>query len=156
MSPKKKKDAEPFWRTKTLAEMTRKEWESLCDGCARCCLNKFEEEDTGRIFYSDVACKLLDRRSCRCKDYKNRRKKVPDCISLTPKIMPEMNCLPPTCAYRLIDEGKDLKWWHPLVSGRKETVHEAGMSVRGRCVSEKGMTDAEIEDRVVKWPLSSS
>lgn len=134
--------------------MTRKEWESLCDGCGRCCLNKFEDPDTKKIHYSDVACKLLDLKSCQCSDYPNRKKKVPDCLKLTPAVMPEMNCLPPTCAYRLLDEGKGLMWWHPLVSGSHKTVHTAGISVRGRAVSENGMTDAEMEERLVRWPMT--
>ncbi len=143
-----------FWKEKSLKEMTRKEWESLCDGCGRCCLNKFEEPDTKKIHYSDVACKLLDLKSCRCSDYPNRMKKVPDCLRLTPEVMDEMNCLPPTCAYRLLYEGKPLSWWHPLVSGDPRTVHKAGISVRGRAVSEVGLTDSEIEDRIVRWPLT--
>lgn len=143
----------PFWQTKTLDEMTRKEWESLCDGCGRCCLNKYEEEGTKKIFYTDVACKLLDTETCRCSDYKNRTKKVKDCLVLTPQVMPEMNCLPPTCAYRLLDEGKDLPRWHPLVSGRPETVHEAGISVAGRVVSEAGLSEKQISRRLVRWPL---
>lgn len=144
---------QPFWKRKTLTEMTRSEWESLCDGCGRCCLNKFEDEDK-TISYTDVACRLLDTESCRCSDYKNRTKKVKDCLVLSPKVMPEMNCLPPTCAYRVVSEGGNLSWWHPLVSGRPETVHEAGISVAGRCVSEKGLSDEEIENRIVKWPMS--
>ena len=136
-----------------MSEMTSAEWESLCDGCGRCCLNKYEDDDK-KIFYTDVACRLLDTDSCRCSDYKNRTKNVADCLVLTPAVMPEMNCLPPTCAYRLLDEGKDLEWWHPLVSGRPETVHEAGISVRGRAVSEKGMTERQIARRLVKWPMS--
>lgn len=150
------KDAKqiPFWRSKSLVEMTRSEWESLCDGCARCCLNKYEDDDNGAIYYTDVACHLLDLESCRCSDYKNRTTKVPDCITLTVETLATMTCLPPTCAYRLIAEGQDLAWWHPLVSGDQSTVHSAGISVRGRCVSEHGLTEEEIESRLVRWPLS--
>ena len=144
-----------FWRKKTLADMTRKEWESLCDNCGRCCLNKYEDEDTKEITYTDVACKLLDTASCRCSNYSQRTKLVPDCLVLTAEVMPAMNCLPPTCAYRLIDEGKDLPWWHPLVSGDPNTVHAAGVSVRGRCVSEVGMKESAIAKRLVAWPMSS-
>ncbi len=133
--------------------MTRGEWESLCDGCGRCCLNKYEDEDQS-IHYTDVACKLFDGASCRCSDYKNRTRKVKDCVVLTPAVMPTMNCLPPTCGYRLVYEGKDLKWWHPLVSGDPDTVHSSGISVRGRVVSEVDFTEAEIEQRLVRWPLS--
>jgi uncharacterized protein len=143
----------PFWKTKSLEQMSRKEWESLCDGCGRCCLNKYEEEGTRKIFYTDVACKLLDTDSCRCSDYPNRTKKVKDCLVLTPAVMPEMNCLPPTCAYRLVYEEKDLPRWHPLITGRPESVHEAGISVSGRCVSEKGLTEKQISKRLVRWPM---
>jgi uncharacterized cysteine cluster protein YcgN (CxxCxxCC family) len=152
--PKAKSRSAAFWRVKSLEAMTRAEWESLCDGCARCCLNKYEDPDTRQISYTDVACKLLDRDACRCSNYRQRASLVKDCIALTPEMMPEMNCLPPTCAYRLIYEGKDLYDWHPLISGDPESVHRAGISVRGRCVSERGLKEREIAARIVKWPLS--
>jgi uncharacterized cysteine cluster protein YcgN (CxxCxxCC family) len=143
----------PFWKRKTLEEMTRAEWESLCDGCGRCCLNKLEEEGTQRIFFTDVACKLLDHDSCRCKDYRNRLKKVPDCVGLTPAEVRELDWLPPTCAYDLLAKGKDLYWWHPLVSGDPETVHSAGISVRGRVgACESQVPDEELENWIVSWP----
>lgn len=142
----------PFWETKKLAEMTQKEWESLCDGCARCCLNKYEEDWSKKIHFTDVSCKLLDSESCRCSDYQNRAKKVPDCVQLTPEIMDDMYCLPPTCAYRVLYEGGTLSWWHPLVSGDPNTVHEAGISVRGKCVSEVDLTERQIRRRIVRWP----
>jgi uncharacterized protein len=145
-------DPAPFWRTTPLEEMTRGEWESLCDGCARCCLNKLEDEDTGAIAWTDVACRLLDGDTCRCSDYPNRQAKVPDCVALTPANVTALSWLPPTCAYRLVAEGRDLYWWHPLVSGDPETVHAAGVSVRGRAVSEKGLKFADWEKRVVTWP----
>jgi uncharacterized cysteine cluster protein YcgN (CxxCxxCC family) len=145
-------DPAPFWQRKPLAEMTNAEWESLCDGCARCCLNKLEDEDTGEIHWTDVACRLLDGDSCRCRDYPNRQAKVPDCVALTADNVTALSWLPPTCAYRLVGEGRDLYWWHPLVSGDPETVHAAGISVRGRTVSEKGMPFADWEKRVVAWP----
>jgi uncharacterized protein len=144
----------PFWKSKSLSQMTRSEWESLCDGCGRCCLNKYEDEENGTILYTDVACYLLDRESCRCSDYLNRSAKVPDCITLTVESLATMTCLPPTCAYRLLAEGKDLYWWHPLVSGDQGTVHSAGISVKGRCISEKGLSEEEIESRLVRWPMS--
>ena len=122
---------EPFWRVKRLEEMTGAEWESLCDGCGRCCLNKLEDEDTGEIAWTDVACRLLDGETCRCRDYANRQALVPDCIPLNPETVRSLTWLPPTCGYRLVEEGHDLYWWHPLVSGDPETVHEAGISVRG-------------------------
>ncbi len=141
---------EPFWRRKTLAEMTRSEWESLCDGCAKCCLDKLEDEDTGEIHYTNVACRLLDLGTCRCTDYANRKRFVPDCVVLTARTVARLKWLPSTCAYRLISEGKDLEWWHPLVSGDPETVHRAGVSVRGRAVPEA--VAGELEDHVVRWP----
>jgi uncharacterized cysteine cluster protein YcgN (CxxCxxCC family) len=144
---------QPFWKTKTLAEMSNAEWESLCDGCGLCCLNKLEDWDTGEIAFTSVACKLLDGDSCRCKDYENRQETVPDCIQLTLKGLREIQWLPPTCGYRLIDEGHDLYWWHPLVSGDPETVHQAGVSARGRTISEEGLDVEDLEDYVVDWPL---
>jgi uncharacterized protein len=146
-------DEVPFWRRKTLAEMTAKEWESLCDGCGRCCLNKLEEEDTGRVYYTDVGCRLLDGTTCRCRDYKNRSKKVEDCVRLTPDNVSTIKWLPPSCAYRLLAHGRDLYWWHPLISGDAESVHTAGISVRGRVgISEENLGDENYEDRIVAWP----
>ncbi|GAB4538943.1 MAG: YcgN family cysteine cluster protein [Roseibium sp.] len=142
----------PFWKTKTLEDMSEKEWESLCDGCARCCLNKLEDWDTGEIVWTDVACTLLDCDSCRCRDYVNRAATVQDCIQLTPAEVRTLTWLPPTCAYRLVHERRDLYWWHPLVSGDPETVHAAGISVRGRVVPEDGMALEDYEDHVVSWP----
>lgn len=141
----------PFWKTKSLAEMTQSEWESLCDGCGKCCLLKLEYEDTGAVEYTDVACRLLDPESCRCRSYRLRKALVEDCVRLTPDMVGRLSWLPATCAYRLIDEGRDLYWWHPLVSGDPETVHRAGISVRGRAVSEDTVPDEELEDHVVAW-----
>ncbi|NVK33136.1 MAG: YcgN family cysteine cluster protein [Rhodobacteraceae bacterium] len=143
---------QPFWKAKTLDEMTATEWESLCDGCGRCCLNKLEDYDSGEIVWTDVACTLLDGETCRCKNYVNRALTVPDCIQLTVEEVHEITWLPPTCAYRLVRDGEDLYWWHPLVSGSSETVHEAGVSVRGRTVSEDGVEVEEYEHHVVDWP----
>lgn len=145
-------DDVPFWRRKTLDEMSGAEWESLCDGCARCCLNKLEDIDTGEIFWTDVACTLLDGESCRCSDYRHRRRKVPDCVKLTPQSVRTLSWLPPTCAYRLLAEGRDLYWWHPLVSGDPSSVHAAGISVRGKTVSEDDYPLETFEDRMVAWP----
>jgi uncharacterized cysteine cluster protein YcgN (CxxCxxCC family) len=146
-------DGTPFWKRKTLEQMTAREWESLCDGCGRCCLNKLEEEGTEKIFFTDVACKLLNHDTCRCKDYRNRLKKVPDCVGLTPAEVRTLDWLPPTCAYDLLAKGKDLYWWHPLVSGDPETVHAAGISVRGRVgACESQVPDEELENWIVSWP----
>jgi len=140
----------PFWKTKRLSQMSRAEWESLCDGCGRCCLHKLRYEDTAALAYTNVACRLLDLNTCQCGDYENRRRRVPDCVQLTPQAMREIDWLPPSCAYRRVAEGKDLLWWHPLVSGDAETVHTAGISVRGRAVSEKRA--GPLEHHIVDWP----
>ncbi len=146
-------DSVPFWKRKPLSEMTNSEWESLCDGCGRCCLVKLEDEENGDIYFTDVGCRLLDGESCRCRDYRNRTKKVNDCVRLTAGNVGKLSWLPPSCAYRLLAEGRDLYWWHPLVSGDPETVHAAGISVRGRLSdSEDDVDQDELEDRIVKWP----
>lgn len=149
---KKRDKAEevPFWEQKALDEMTSKEWESLCDGCGRCCLNKLEDERTGDILFTNVACRLLNPESCRCESYADRQRFVPDCRRLTPQNVGKIPWLPSTCAYRLLAEGKDLEWWHPLISGDLDTVFEAGISVKGRIVSERDTDD--LEDYVVDWP----
>ena len=145
---------EPFWRTKSLADMSRSEWESLCDGCARCCLIKLEDEDTSRIYYTDVGCRLLDKKTCRCTDYAHRKRRVPDCLQITPKRARTWGWLPPTCAYRLVAEGRELYWWHPLVSGDPATVHQAGVSVRGRLAGSEGeIKRPAFEGHIVNWPL---
>jgi len=125
-----------FWKRKLLSEMTADEWESLCDGCGLCCMLKVQDEDTGDVFYTDVACRLFDIDSCRCTDYANRTKKVPDCLVLTPDEKDAYNWLPDSCAYRRLANGQDLPGWHPLVTGRPESVHEAGISMQGKAVSE--------------------
>ena len=125
-----------FWKRKSLAEMSAAEWESLCDGCALCCMNKIEDEDTGDVFYTELACKLLDLDTCRCTNYAERTKLVSDCLSLSVDEPDAFNWLPATCAYQRLARGKDLLPWHHLISGDPNTVHEAGISMRGRAVSE--------------------
>jgi uncharacterized cysteine cluster protein YcgN (CxxCxxCC family) len=121
-----------FWKEKTLEEMSPQEWEQLCDGCGKCCLAKLEDEDTSEIYWTTVGCRLFDGETCRCKDYPNRLAQVPDCVGLTPQKVRTIPWLPDSCAYRLVAEGRDLYWWHHLISGSRDTVHEAGVSVRGR------------------------
>ena len=132
-------DSKPFWRRKQLEEMTADEWESLCDGCGRCCLNKLEDEDSGEIHLTKLACGLLDVGSCRCSNYPNRKALMPDCISIDAEKARNLSWLPSTCGYRVVAEGRDLAWWHPLISGSQNTVHEAGISVRGWARSEVGV-----------------
>ena len=146
-------DDRPFWKRKTLAEMTTAEWESLCDGCGRCCLNKLEDEDTGEIYFTDVGCRLLNSKNCRCRNYAERTTIVEDCLQLTPENVGELTWLPPTCAYKLLADGHDLYWWHPLVSGDRDSVHTAGVSVRGRVVArEDQISEEALEDHIVEWP----
>jgi uncharacterized cysteine cluster protein YcgN (CxxCxxCC family) len=140
----------PFWLTKPLSELSGPEWESLCDGCGKCCLHKLEDEDTGEIAHTNVACRLLNTGTCRCKDYENRWSHVPDCVQLTPAAVHDLSWLPSTCAYRRLSEGKGLEWWHPLVSGDPNSVHAAGISVRGRCVSENRA--GPLDHHIVTWP----
>ena len=144
----------PFWRVTTLEAMSAEQWESLCDGCGRCCLVKLEEEETGRVHATDVGCRLLDAGTCRCTDYERRSLRVPDCVTLTPEAVRRIGWLPASCAYRLVAAGRDLPWWHPLVSGRADSVHEAGVSVRGRVpVGEDDVAVESLPDRIVPWPL---
>ena len=142
----------PFWRRKSLAEMTAGEWESLCDGCAKCCLVKLQDVVDERTEYTDVACRLLDTGACRCTRYAERQALVPDCVVLSADTIAQLAWMPSTCAYRLLAEGRDLPGWHPLVSGDPETVHQAGISVRHRVLSETEVDEDALEDRIVDWP----
>lgn len=143
---------EAFWRTKSLDEMDDREWEALCDGCGQCCLVKLEDEDTNELLHTKLACKLLDIGKCRCTDYANRHDRVSDCAVVSPETVRTLDWLPHSCAYRLIAEGKDLFWWHPLVSGNANTVHEAGVSVRDWAESEEGVPVHKMERFVVRNP----
>ena len=127
---------EPYWEKKTLEQMTREEWESLCDGCAKCCLHKLEDIETGELAFTNVACRLLDINACSCSNYKRRSELVPDCVVLKPNNVAKLYWMPSTCAYRLLAEGKKLPSWHPLITGDPNSVHRAGISVRGRCINE--------------------
>ncbi len=140
-----------FWETVPLERMTDEQWEALCDGCGKCCLLKLEDEDTGEIAYTRLHCKLLDGSTCLCKDYAGRKQIVPDCVKLTPGNLSALKWMPGTCAYRLLNEGKPLADWHPLVSGDPDSVHDAGMSVRGKTVSEETVMDADQIDWIVDW-----
>lgn len=142
-----------FWERKPLDRLSPSEWEALCDGCGKCCLNKLEDDDTGEVALTRVACRLLDDDSCRCAHYQNRHQFVPDCIVLRPdNLDSHAHWMPQTCAYRLVWEGKPLFDWHPLISGSAETVHAAGVSVRGRTVSEFDTPEDEWEDHVIEEP----
>ncbi len=140
----------PFWKTKQLTEMTPEEWESLCDGCARCCIIKFEDEDTGELLLTNVVCRYLDIYHCRCSCYSDHSVRVPTCLTLTPEIIKTLYWMPETCAYRLLAEGKDLPDWHPLVSGDPKSVHKAGISVRGKVVSAKDIPEDDLPDYIVE------
>lgn len=144
--------APEFWRTKTLAQMNQAEWEALCDGCGKCCVISLEDADTGELYRTDVSCKLFDTATCGCSDYQNRKKKAPDCVKLTPKNVPKLDWLPATCAYRLVADGRDLFWWHYLISGDRESVHLAQASARNKTRPEGRLKIPGLMKRIVEWP----
>lgn len=149
----------PFWKVKSFTEMTRTEWESLCDGCGRCCLEKLKDNKTGKVYYTDLACRYLDLNTCRCTVYSLRTQLVPDCEYLIPRKVQKYRWLPKSCAYRLVMEGKDLAWWHPLVSGDKNTVHLQGISIRGKAMSALGIPESEFERHIIAkgiWSRTAS
>ncbi len=144
------KQEKPFWAVKSLEEMSQPEWESLCDGCGRCCLHKLRYEPGNELAYTNVACRLLDLHTCQCSRYATRHTYVPDCVTLTPAALAEIDWLPPSCAYRRIKEGRKLAWWHRLVCGDADMVHKAGVSVSGRAVDERYA--GPLEHHIVDWP----
>lgn len=135
----------PFWKTLSLDQLSREQWESLCDGCGRCCLQKFQDPKTGKVTYTWVACYLLDTQACRCTGYLQRTTLVPDCLVLTPDKICRLRWLPRTCAYRRLSEGKELAAWHPLVSGDPDSVHRAGISVRDKAISEVHVHPQDVD-----------
>ena len=139
----------PFWKSRALHEMTRSQWESLCDGCAKCCLQKLEDADTGEVYHTNIVCRLLDLDSCRCTCYAHRSELVPNCVSVTPSLLQDPYWLPSTCAYRLLAEGRELPQWHPLVSGSRQTVISSGNSVQGRVIPETEADD--WEHHLIDW-----
>jgi len=139
-----------YWQGRALESFSQEEWEALCDGCGKCCLNKLEDWDTGEIHWTSVACKLLDDKSCQCKNYKNRFDEVPDCLALTPESVREITWLPDTCAYELVKNGQDLPEWHYLKTGDKNSVHLSHNSVQGKTVSEEGLEPEDLENFLIK------
>lgn len=140
-----------WWETTALSDMSETQWEALCDGCAKCCLLKLEDEDTGEVAYTRLHCRLLNSETCRCSDYENRKDYVPDCIKLTPGNLGQLRWMPQTCAYRLLYEGKPLFSWHPLLTGNPDSVHQDRNSIRGRSVSEDTVLDEDQIDWIVDW-----
>ena len=150
MVKKTKKDY--FWKHKSMDEMSESEWESLCDGCARCCLQKIDFIDIKKLYYTAVSCKYLDSEKCQCTQYKKRHELVPDCVKVTPDMLrDDCTWLPKTCAYRRVAEGRDIPRWHPLKTGRPESVHEAGISVRGKTISEEDVPEDALDDYIIHW-----
>lgn len=141
-----------FWETKTLAQMSVAEWEALCDHCGKCCLHKLEDEDTGDLAFTNVACDLIDLETCHCTRYSERCTLVPECIDLKQHDFAEYNWLPSTCAYRLLTDGKPLPSWHPLISGSAESVKEAGVAISSYAIKESQVLD--LEDHIIEWMQS--
>ncbi|MFT7337848.1 MAG: putative cysteine cluster protein YcgN (CxxCxxCC family) [Marinobacter maritimus] len=143
----------PFWQRKRLSEMTPQEWESLCDGCGKCCLNKLEDADTGEVYHTDLVCRYMDDDTCRCTVYPERLSKVPGCTVLTPGTVNDYYWLPHTCAYRTLAEGRPLADWHPLRSGNPDSVHEAGISIRHKVIHEDRVAEEDWEEHIIHWVL---
>lgn len=141
-----------FWETKTLSQMSPQEWESLCDGCGKCCLNKIIDDETEELYFTNVACHLLHTKSCQCRKYKQRFKLVKDCVKVSLDDIEQFHWLPASCAYRLLVEGKPLPEWHPLLTGSQSAMHQGGFSIRGKVVSETEINPDNLEDYIVTWP----
>ena len=142
---------ERFWETVPLTQMSAQQWDALCDGCGKCCLHKLEDEDTGTVYYTRVACRLLDGHSCRCRDYARRRQQVPDCNVLGLDNIEQLEWLPSSCAYRLLARGEPLAEWHYLLSGDRDSVHRAGESVRGRTFGEQFVHAEDLQEHIITW-----
>ena len=148
-----KTDGKAFWKNRTLEQLTREEWEQICDGCGRCCLEKLEDQDTGQVYYTSVACEYLDTWTCRCREYENRTQNIPDCLVIHPRNIRKFSWLPKTCAYRMLLEGQPLEDWHPIVSGDRETVHHAGISVREKVISAAYVHPDDLEAYIIDTDL---
>lgn len=140
-----------FWKVKPLSDLNKQEWESLCDGCGKCCVLKLEDVDTGFIHYTDVGCRLLDCNTARCRDYDNRKQQVPDCVILTPDNLHQLGWMPASCAYRLIHEGQDLPDWHPLITGDPDSTRKAGKSLAGRLFTEQEVDEEALGNHLTDW-----
>ncbi len=141
----------PFWEIKKLHELSPDEWESLCDGCAKCCLNKLEDFETKTVFYTNVHCYLLDTEQCQCSQYKTRSTLVPECITLTIKDLEDPYWLPSTCAYKRLAEGKNLPDWHPLITGNMDSVVQSGNGICGRTIRETDIKEEDLEQHLITW-----
>lgn len=148
-------DREPFWETIPPAAWSAAQWEALCDRCGRCCLEKLIDRRNGKVYYTSIACVLLDQATCQCRDYRHRHRQVPQCIQLTPANLRSCRWLPRTCAYRLLAEGKQLPAWHPLISGTHDSVHEAGISIRGRELHLMPPQADHLEAYIIDWGIWS-
>ncbi|MDR0780837.1 MAG: YcgN family cysteine cluster protein [Pseudomonadales bacterium] len=141
----------PFWESKTLSEMSTQEWESLCDGCGKCCLLKLEDDDTGQIHYTRVVCRYLDQQKCRCTVYAKRQRLVPTCVKLRPDELDDLLWMPSTCAYRLLHDGKPLPIWHPLITGSRQAMQHSGNTITGRVISEDFVHEEGLDEHIVQW-----
>lgn len=143
---------EKFWEKKTLSQMSKSEWESLCDGCGKCCLNKIIDDETEDLYFTNVSCHLLHTKTCRCRKYEQRLKLVPDCVKISLDDIEQFHWMPGSCAYRRLIEGEPLPEWHPLITGSQAEMHKGGHSIRGKIISEAQVDPEKLEDYIVLWP----